>query len=133
MGKVYKVYSKNKGTTGVALFPKTKMGHLDALQRAFDEGVPVWCGEAVSENGNLVPCDESIDPRKGAKGDEFVSDPLSDSTPELAPEPVLAEGVDLGHLFDGMRAPRDWNGKEWADEVYGPKTALYYQKSGKKP
>ena len=133
MGKVYKVYSKNKGTTGVALFPKTKMGHLDALKRAFDEGVPVWCGEAVSENGNLAPCDEGIDPRKGAKGDEFVSDPLADSTPELAPEPVLAEGVDLGRLFDRMRAPRDWNGKEWADEVYGPKTALYYQKSGKKP
>lgn len=43
------------------------------------------------------------------------------STPEMAPEPVLADGVDLGRLFDRMRAPRDWNGKEWADAVYGPK------------
>ena len=62
-----------------------------------------------------------------------MSDPLADSTPELAPEPVLAEGVDLGRLFDRMRAPMDWNGKEWADDVYVPKTDLYYQKSGKKP
>ena len=43
------------------------------------------------------------------------------STPEMAPEPVLADGVDLGRLFDRMRAPRDWAGAEFADEVYGPK------------
>ena len=41
---------------------------------------------------------------------------------EMAPEPVLAEGVDLGRLYDRMRAPRDWNGKEWADAVYGPES-----------
>ncbi len=38
----------------------------------------------------------------------------------MAPEPELAEGVDLGRLFDRMRAPRDWAGSEFADAVYGP-------------
>ena len=40
---------------------------------------------------------------------------------EMAPEPVLADGVDLGRLFDRVRAPRDWAGSEFADAVYGPK------------
>ncbi len=39
---------------------------------------------------------------------------------EMAPEPVLADGVDLGRLFDRVRAPRDWAGSEFADAVYGP-------------
>jgi len=39
---------------------------------------------------------------------------------EMAPEPVLAEGVDLSRIFDRMRAPRDWAGSEFADAVYGP-------------
>lgn len=38
----------------------------------------------------------------------------------MAPEPELAEGVDLGRLFDRMRAPRDWAGSEFAEEVYRP-------------
>ncbi len=41
--------------------------------------------------------------------------------PEMAPEPVVADGVDLGRLFDRVRAPRDWAGSEFADAVYGPK------------
>ncbi len=39
---------------------------------------------------------------------------------EMAPEPVVADGVDLGRLFDRIRAPRDWAGSEFADAVYGP-------------
>ena len=38
----------------------------------------------------------------------------------MAPEPELAEGVDLGRLFDRMRGLRDWAGSEFAEEVYRP-------------
>ena len=51
---------------------------------------------------------------RAAKEEDFAS------MVEMAPEPVLAEGVDLGRLFDRMRAPRDWAGAEFADAVYGP-------------
>ena len=53
---------------------------------------------------------------RAAKEEDFAS------MVEMAPEPELAEGVDLGRLFDRIRAPRDWNGKEWADAVYGPES-----------
>ena len=51
---------------------------------------------------------------RAAKQEDFAS------MVEMAPEPELAEGVDLGRLFDRMRAPRDWAGAEFADAVYGP-------------
>ena len=54
--------------------------------------------------------------------DDIQCEKMFEVQVEMAPEPVLADGVDLGRLYDRMRAPRDWNGKEWANEVYGPES-----------
>ena len=52
--------------------------------------------------------------------DDIQCEEVFEAQVEMAPEPVLADGVDLGRLFDRMRAPRDWAGAEFADAVYGP-------------
>ena len=58
--------------------------------------------------------DENAAYIRAAKQEDFAS------MVEMAPEPELAEGVDLSRLFDRMRAPRDWAGAEFANAVYGP-------------
>jgi len=52
--------------------------------------------------------------------DDIQCEEVFETQVEMAPEPVLADGVNLGRLFDRMRAPRDWAGAEFADAVYGP-------------
>ena len=75
---------------------------------------------------DMISCEEVFEADAQARGefdvvcDAWLNEAIEAQEVEMAPEPVVADGVDLGRLFDRMRAPRDWAGSEFADAVYGP-------------